>query len=385
MQYNMKIYEQQILPFGEDELMSLQAVSRANRSALRGSGKVRRTTATSGRKCYGLFGLFDPVGSWARMFSELLIGRKEWYSSKCVLIWKRRDMRYNRTLYQLAASTLPTNDTEYGLLPTVQTQGMKQCENSKTIFMPLSLLPTPHASDANRGGQQVNGLYKTRKSGQTYMSLLNDLAVSGLLPTPNAAEATKYTKTLNPNSQMGMGLTALAVNGLLPTPTANEYKTTTCELYTTKTGTIRRHSPDGRSGQVGLEILAMKGMLPTPSARYWKGPTNPGTVKPGSGCKYGDTLPDTIRKMLPTPKANDFRSGMPNRVGTEHTQQLNDTIASQTGQTSQLNPLFVEEMMGFPCNWILTPFLPESRKANGGGNESIPGGAPNRLNATEMP
>ena len=31
-----------------------------------------------------------------------------------------------------------------------------------------------------------------------------------------------------------------------------------------------------------------------------------------------------------------------------------------TGKTSQLNPLFVEEMMGFPTYWILMPFLKES-------------------------
>lgn len=63
-----------------------------------------------------------------------------------------------------------------------------------------------------------------------------------------------------------------------------------------------------------------------------------------------------MRGMLPTPKANDFRSGMANRVGTVHTQQLNDTIAYRTGKTSRLNPLFVEEMMGFPTCWILLPF-----------------------------
>lgn len=63
-----------------------------------------------------------------------------------------------------------------------------------------------------------------------------------------------------------------------------------------------------------------------------------------------------LKGMLPTPKANDFRSGMPNRVGTEHIQQLNDTVAYRAGQTSQLNPLFVAEMMGFPVDWTVLPF-----------------------------
>lgn len=61
--------------------------------------------------------------------------------------------------------------------------------------------------------------------------------------------------------------------------------------------------------------------------------------------------------MLPTPKANDYRSGTPNRFGREHTQQLNDTISYRVGKTSQLNPLFVAEMMGFPADWTVSPFL----------------------------
>lgn len=58
----------------------------------------------------------------------------------------------------------------------------------------------------------------------------------------------------------------------------------------------------------------------------------------------------------PTPITGDYRSGMSNRYGTNHTQQLNDTIAFQTGTTSQLNPLFVAEMMGFPVDWTVLPF-----------------------------
>lgn len=146
-------------------------------------------------------------------------------------------MRFNRSLYRLAASVLPTGGTGYGLLPTAQTQGLKRCEKGKTAFMPLGLLPTPHASDADRGGQQVTGLYKTRKSGQTYMSLLNDLAASGLLPTPKASD---------------------------------------CQ------------SP-GEHGEGGAHLSAV--------------------------------------------------------------------VASPTGKTSRLNPLFVAEMMGFPPDWTVLPFL----------------------------
>ena len=132
-------------------MTSLQVVSPASRSRSRASAKARRTSVTCGRKCCGLFGLFDLAGSWARTFSELLIGRKEWSSSRCVLTWRRQDMRFNRSLYRLAVSVLPTEGTDAGLLPTVQTQGLKQCEKGKTVFMPLKLLPTPTAIDAGSG------------------------------------------------------------------------------------------------------------------------------------------------------------------------------------------------------------------------------------------
>lgn len=37
---------------------------------------------------------------------------------------------------------------------------------------------------------------------------------------------------------------------------------------------------------------------------------------------------------------------------------------NQTGKTSQLNPLFVEEMMGFPLMWTTLPFLSQNGDRN---------------------
>lgn len=136
-----------------------------------------------------------------------------------------------------------------------------------------------------------------------------------------------------PDSQMGQGLTALAVNGLLPTPTAMEVKHSNRVkglkeqgvkgMYSRKNGALR---PNGLT-----DFLDFNGMMPTPSARDWKGCTNPG-VKKVNGNVYGETLPDTVKKV--------------------------------TGSTSQLNPLFVEEMMGFPLMWTALPFLSPSGDKN---------------------
>ena len=113
----MKTYEQQTLPFGATASTYSPAVSRASRSASRANAGVRPTTATSGPQCSELFGLFDRAGSWARTFSESLIGRREWFSSRCALIWKRQDTRCKRPVSQLRASVLPICDTEHGLCP----------------------------------------------------------------------------------------------------------------------------------------------------------------------------------------------------------------------------------------------------------------------------
>nr|DAI16550.1 MAG TPA: hypothetical protein [Caudoviricetes sp.] len=185
--------------------------------------------------------------------------------------------------FQLAVSALPIEDTGHGLLPAVQTQGLKMCENGKTQFYPVGLLPTPRTKDVGRGSvkdaKYENGVFfRENKQGVRWGVQLPDLIASGLLPTPNASEAAKYTKTYNPNSQMGRGLTALAVNG-----------------------------------------------------------------------------------MIPTPKASDCQS--PGRHGTGG-QDLRITTASQTGKTSQLNPRFVAEMMGFPTDWTELPFQSGEWKAS---------------------
>jgi hypothetical protein len=78
--------------------------------------------------------------------------------------------------------------------------------------------------------------------------------------------------------------------------------------------------------------VAKRGLvLPTPSARNWKGKTNPGVVKEGSGCIYGETLPDAVERMT--------------------------CDQSEDGKGFRLSPLFTEEMMGFPLMWTSYPFL----------------------------
>jgi hypothetical protein len=70
--------------------------------------------------------------------------------------------------------------------------------------------------------------------------------------------------------------------------------------------------------------------------------------------------------MLPTPFLRDYKGARSTealeRAERNNTNSLPDAFA-QTGKSSQLNPRFVAEMMGFPVNWTELPFQNGETKA----------------------
>ena len=142
---------------------------------------------------------------------------------------------------------------------------------------------------------------------------------------------------------------------MLPTPMAHDY---------------RRRGPN--SEQQGLPEMAYKDLLPTPrameviehpeqQAKRLKDRTGKKLNNLSSGAKFG---------LLPTPQSRDFKNGstMESKRGQRKREQgRTDALcnipviigkhAKQTGgKTSQLNPLFVTEMMGFPLDYLVSPF-----------------------------
>jgi hypothetical protein len=85
----------------------------------------------------------------------------------------------------------------------------------------------------------------------------------------------------------------------------------------------------------------------------------------------GTTMPNLatqIMGMLPTPTAQIVKHGHSekywnNRIG-KRQMDIAMWNAETNGKTSQLSPQFVMEMMGFPTDWTLLPFL------NGEANQS---------------
>ena len=296
----MKTLPKQTSISGTERSMFSPEDSHANPSPSLVEERERTITATSGLRCFERYGRYTLLGS---LVKTLLESRRWWspakslrwdaqtifskrityiekkadsHSTKSAQTSKPKDIPSNRLLFQLAVSERPTEGIESGLLPT------------------------PNAMDLPHKDMEINERGRRNpKKGKTDHSLgLEDMAVAKLLPTPCSIEPTKFTKTINPNSQMGQGLTALAVNGLLPTPTAMEIK----------------HSKRVK----GLKEKGAKGMYSR---------------------KNGTLRPNGLSDFL------DFN----NQVG---------------GKTSQLNPLFVEEMMGFPLMWTALPFLSPSGDKN---------------------
>jgi hypothetical protein len=283
--------------------------SHANHTQWQESDLAKRMTATSGQKCLESLEKLSPDGSLARMFSGLLIGMEGWYSTKCKLTWKLKGTKYGRMYCQLYPSTLPTEETEYGLLPTPKAMdGMAENVNSGKEL------------------KLINGSFVNirPKDGMRFGPSLNDIAKANLLLTPTAMDSTNATATMK-SSQVKEGsmhsvtLTRAMAMGMLPTPRACE------SIERRNMKTIVDKVENG--GDVTLTTLAKyKGgiLLPTPTAQI---------VKHGHSEKYWN-----------------------NRIG-KRQMDIAMWNAETNGKTSQLSPQFVMEMMGFPTDWTLLPFL----------------------------
>lgn len=321
----MKTSRKQILQSGVEKSMSSPEVFPASLFLAPDSERERKMTATSGRKCYERYGRFSPIG----LLVKTLLESSQWYnpavklrwdvknlcserltekeycigrntlSKQCVTTLNVKDISSNRLLFRLVPSERRTEETVSSLLPTVQTQGLKVCnENGKTTFYPVGLLPTPRAVEVVEHPMKAAARTKDRTG--TKLNNLSSGAAFGLLPTPMASDATTGA-IIGKNDQ----------------------------FVTTRNGTPRRINQNGQNGCVGLARMVR--LLPTPAARDYQPSVSPQALKRKNGKMRTDAL-----------------CNLPVMLGEHHSQN--------GGKTSQLNPLFVAEMMGFPPDWTVLPF-----------------------------
>lgn len=131
---------------------------------------------------------------------------------------------------------------------------------------------------------------------------------------------------------------------LLPIPLANDSRNATFPK-----------SQQNRSSLIGN--IMRKHLIPTPIA---SGRERYKTRAKRQGHKNAISHLDALMEyMLPTPQAMEGEK----ITGLENQDSLTKRARSMTGKTSQLNPRFVMEMMGFPPNWTELPFQNGEMKA----------------------
>ena len=165
-----------------EQLTWSQAVFPASHSVLPGSAEARTMTVTSGRKCSELYENSGPLGCLVRMCLESSI----WHSTRCLLTWKTKVTKSGRSIFQLVASTLRTEDTASQFWPTPST-GAESCAGTGN-FKTLELM-------ARRGliTEQERKEFSKGNGGKTNPELLEWLMgyeqqFTKLIPTPTQTD-----------------------------------------------------------------------------------------------------------------------------------------------------------------------------------------------------
>jgi hypothetical protein len=156
--------------------------------------------------------------------------------------------------------------------------------------------------------------------------------------------------------------------GLLPTPKATEIE----EDYTEWRARMVASGNPKNVGKTTTNIgtMARSGLLPTPTSMMDEAPIEKVDARNMKQMEKGNSPfilglgQLAMRGMLPTPRTSDER--MHWRTENWKGDDLGSEINHLLGTRSHLNPLFVEEMMGFPPNWTELPFQ------NGETNQSKP-------------
>jgi hypothetical protein len=281
-------------------------------------------------------------------------------------------------------------DPEYGQRKLAKGQTITLADQVKDSRM----WPTPQAHKTTESGEIVNadgtpwnGLSKphSKNTGRPITTALAD-AVK-MWPTPKAHEPGMTAKTTGRGVEKSTHLTtqvALAqgmidrnTGRLFPTPTAGDSKSA-CNATANRKAGSTHHS--------GMTLCDHVKMWPTPAAQDCKGANSREHCETnGTGRKHMDQLanavmyPDLLGSranavmtggatstectlenvtalksmngtLIPTqfatPQSRDFRTGQQSRwENPERTRNLNDQIGGQ------LNPTWVEWLMGWPLGW----------------------------------
>jgi hypothetical protein len=187
------------------------------------------------------------------------------------------------------------------------------------------------------------------KSGNSYYRLLPSMRTteeteSSLLPTPTAQQ---YGTSQNGKRKDGTtykqagkpSLHTMARHNLWPTPTVHG-----------------NNNRKGISKKAGDGLATAVKMWPTATARDWRsGKTSEKTMNRNS--RPLNEVVVSEEKMWPTPMAHEARLGYQDRSrgkkGTQEslTTKVINNLGGRQAVSGQLNPAWVEWLMGFPIGW----------------------------------
>lgn len=409
----------QISLFGTERSTYSRADSPVSHIQPQGNDLGKRTSDISGRRCLERLEKLNHVGSLAKTFTVLLVGMTGWSSKRCKLTWKMKGTKSNRIYFQLHPSTLPTEEIEYGLwrTPTAMDTNEDNLKAAAKLIQNKTHRSSGHPVQITLGQQVAmeylkknphlidyygNQEYEARENLppkedlvaylKTQLTRKEAIKLTGEKKTlidhwfrtdsghsypsiENWEKLKKGMKEIRYDKEMTETVSKEWTGLLLPTPATIQID------YKPKEGWewMGNYWKDenGVKRQTDLATTVKMTMLPTPTAVDGMRGVNANTttIENGrfvrtsetTGTKFGASLGQAAATgMLPTPKSQEARGNASRDRGKKNLTDEVSKLHDHDGTSSQLNPLFVEEMMGFPENWTLLPFL------NGETNPSKP-------------
>lgn len=292
--------------------MSCAEDSPASPSAPPGSDEANRTNGSSGPSSSGSFAMFAPDGSLLRMSQGFLQSTLDGSLAEYSGTWPHAGTMRNGILSARPASGRYTPGTEFSSsvvcgTPTGHPDNYRSDESRSGLLTPgeMVMLPTPTAHEGGRNRSVSEGA-RIRPS-------LGMMAKKNWWPSPRAKEAGDYQYDHGEHNNLRLTLSGAVKH--YPTPNTHHLDVVTIEM-SRQSATLRKKK----------------------------------------NLKYSDYK----NKMFPTPRGGEQGVGM---CGGDGSRQMLDRLNSdgeltdsecsvmKSGSGGQLNPTWVEWLMGFPLGW----------------------------------